>query len=71
MPEFHCLNAIGQWWILDVDRVRGRAQQVVAMEWADNPEHNFGIHKPGGGYYINPNDGSEWSKVITENLPRT
>ena len=70
VPEFHCLNAFGQWWIVDVDRERGRTQQVAAIEWADNPDHNFGIHKPGARHYWNSNDGSELSKVLNENLPR-
>ena len=71
VPEFRCLNAFGQWWILDVDREKRKVEQVASLEWADNPEHNFGIHKPGGQYYINNNDGSERSKVLNENLPRT
>ena len=44
VPRFHCLQVFGEWWIVEVDRARGDAQQVAALDFADNPEHNFGIH---------------------------
>ena len=71
VPEFHCLQVNGEWWIVDVERNRARVRyhQVAALEFADNPEHNWGIHKPGGDLFYNPNDGSEWSKTLHENLP--
>ena len=70
VPEYHCLQVFGEWWIVDVDRDKGRYQHVAALDFADNPEHNWGIHKPGKGYYFNPNDGSEYSQALNENLPR-
>ena len=70
IPEFHCLQVKGEWWIVDADRERGMYCQMAALEFADNPEHNWGIYKPDrSGYYFNPNDGSEYSKMLYENLP--
>ena len=68
IPEFHCLQVSGEWWVVDVDRVRGLAQQVAALDLADNPEHNFGIHEREGAVYVSTGDGSELSKVLRENL---
>ena len=42
VPTFHCLQVLGECWVVDVDRSRGMAQQVAALEFADNPEHDFG-----------------------------
>ena len=70
IPEFHCLQVYGEWWIVDADRERGMSCQVAALEFADNPEHNWGIHRPDrSGLYVNPNNGSEYSKMLNENLP--
>ena len=44
VPRFHCLQVFGEWWIVEVDRVRGVAQQVAALDFADSPEHSFGVH---------------------------
>ena len=69
VPRFHCLQVLGEWWIVDVDRTR--AQQVAAFDFADNPEHNFGIHaKKRPTIYVNKTDpDSELSRVLRENLP--
>ena len=44
VPGFHCLQVFGAWWVVEVDQVRSVAQQVAALDFADNPDHNFGIH---------------------------
>ena len=69
VPEFRCLHAHGQWWIVDVDRARGMAQQVAGLSVMSNPNHNFGIHseQQKNSVYITPDDGSELSKVVREN----
>ena len=41
VPRFHCLQVFGEWWIVEVDRARWAAQQVAALDFADDPEHNF------------------------------
>ena len=70
VPRFHCLQVFGEWWIVEVDRVRGVAQQVAALDFADNPDHNFGIHERQGDIYFRAaGDESEYSKVLRENLP--
>ena len=28
IPEFHCLQVFEQWWVVDVDGVRGLAQKI-------------------------------------------
>ena len=66
--RFHCLQVFGEWWIVEMDRGGELAQQVAALEFTDNPEHNFGIHARPGIYY-RVDDGSEYSKVVKENLP--
>lgn len=38
--RFHCLQMFGNWWVVEVDEVRGLAQQVAGLAFADNPEHN-------------------------------
>ena len=48
VPRFHCLQVFGEWWVVDVDKTRGTAQQVAALDLADNPQHNFGIHQRTG-----------------------
>ena len=46
VPRFHCMQVFGEWWIVEIGS--GLAQQVAALDFADNPEHNFGIHsRPG------------------------
>ena len=75
VPRFHCLQVFGEWWIVEVDLRRVgqdmhvRYQQVAALDFADNPDHNFGIHakKKPAIYMTDPN--SELSKVLAENLP--
>lgn len=69
IPEYHCYQVYGSWWIVDVDRARGMAALVAGIQFADNPDHNFGIHHRTNAYYANANDGSERSKVLFENLP--
>ena len=67
VTRFHCLQVFGEWWIVELDLRHGLAQQFAALEFADNPEHNFWIHaRP--GIYTRMDDGSEFSKVIKENL---
>ena len=65
----HCLQVFGEWWIVEMDSGYELAQKVAALEFADNPEHNFGIHERDGAIYAFRDDGSEFSKVIRENLP--
>ena len=67
VPKFHCLQVFGQWWVVDVDREGGLAQQVAALEYTDNPNHNQGIHNRGSSVYESVS-GSEFSKVLDENL---
>ena len=70
VPRFHCLQVSGEWWVVEVAGAHGMAQQVAALDFADNPEHNFGIHeKKEGTIYLNRTDPeSEYSKVLRENL---
>ena len=39
VPQFKCLMLRGEWWIFDCDMERGIAQQVAALEVADNSDH--------------------------------
>ena len=39
VPEFRCLQARGEWWIVDIDREREIVQQVAAISVADRPDH--------------------------------
>ena len=72
VPEYRCLMLRNEWWIVDADRGRGFTQQVAALTVADDPNHNFGIHSQQNSvYYVSGDDGSELSKVLKENLPRT
>ena len=65
------MQAFGEWWVVDVDRTHGLAQQVAALDFADNPEHNFGIHsRKEAALYATGDPDSEYTKVIQENLPR-
>ena len=68
IPEFHCLQLFGEWWIMDIDRERRLVQQVAALTVTDNPDHNGGVHKlgPHRGIYSMPLD-SELAKVLNEN----
>ena len=54
VPEFRCLQANGEWWIVDIDRERRMVQQVAAMTLADNPDHLAyrSIPDGQGTYYI-------------------
>ena len=70
IPEYHCFKFRDQWWIVDVDRTRGVYAEVAGLAFTNNPEHNYGIHRPNAPLYINPVDGSEWSKIISENQRR-
>ena len=71
VPRFHCLQVFGEWWIVEVDRARGEVQQVAALDFADNPEHNFGIHsgrfKKGDVYALRVDLDGELAKVLQEN----
>jgi len=64
----HCLQVFGEWWVVEIDPGYELAQRVAALALADNPEHNSGIHER-PGIYARVDDGSEFSKVIKENLP--
>jgi len=76
VPRFHCLQVFGEWWIVEVDLRRVgqqaavRYQQVAALDFADTPDHNFGIHaeKRPASYWIRRDPDSEFSKVVRENL---
>lgn len=41
VPEIHCLQVFGEWWIVDVDGERMVGQQVAALTVADSPYHSF------------------------------
>ena len=69
VPRFHCMQVFGEWWIVEMRS--GLAQQVAALDFTDNPEHNFGIHERKGIYVRRADDESEYSKVVRENLPLT
>ena len=49
VPSFHCVQVFSEWWVVDIDRKRRMAQQVAALDFADNPEHNLGLHELGEG----------------------
>lgn len=75
-PRFHCLELHGEWWIVDCELVANndawqmRYHQVGFVAVRDNPDHNFGIFKMGPyDTILNPNNGSELSKAISENCP--
>ena len=53
---------------MDADRERGLVQQVAALTLADDPTHNWGIHTRTNAIYATPNDGSEYGRVLEENL---
>ena len=70
VPEFRCLLLRRDWWIVDADRERGLVQQVAALSLADDPTHNWGIHTRANTVYTIRNDGSEYARVLEENLDR-
>lgn len=39
IPELHCLQIFGEWWVVDVDRETGAYQQVAALTVGNNPDH--------------------------------
>lgn len=45
LPRFHCLQISGEWWIVESYPAQGVAQQVAALDLADNPNHD---PAPGG-----------------------
>ena len=49
IPEFHCLQAFGEWWIVDVDREKSMRQQLAALTVADSPYHNLQLSTTGAG----------------------
>ena len=69
MPRYHCLQVFGQWWLVEMDRGRGRLQQVAGLQLADSPEHNFGIHsgKFKKGDVIAHRSEGELATVLREN----
>ena len=71
VPRFHCLQVFGEWWVVEVAGAHGMVQQVAALDFSDNPEHNFGIHdEKGPPTFINRmNPETEFSKVLRENVP--
>ena len=71
MPEFRCLLLRGEWWVVDADRKRRLAQQVATLKLADDPTHNWGIHTRTNAVYAVQNDGSEYTRVLRENLDRS
>ena len=70
VPEYRCILTGDEWSIVDIDREKGFAQPVAALHLADNPNHNYGIHRAEarGNIYEAKDDSSEFSKVIRENL---
>ena len=69
-PEFCCVQVYGEWFVVDMDRSQGEGQLVARIQVANNPDHNWGIHRPDrrSSVYEAPNDGSEWSRTLVENL---
>ena len=69
VPRYHCLQVFGQWWLVEMDRGRGRLQQVAGLQLADSPEHNFGIHsgKFKKGDVIAHRSEGELATVLREN----
>ena len=47
IPEFHCLQIRGEWWVVDVDKAKGAHQQLAALTVANNPNHILERPKPG------------------------
>ena len=43
VPEFHCFMLRGEWWVVDIDKERQMYQQVAALEFADNPDHQSAL----------------------------
>ena len=39
VPEFHCLQIRGEWWVVDVDKEKRTHQQLAALTVANNPDH--------------------------------
>ena len=39
IPEFHCLQIRGEWWVVDVDKEKRAYQQLAALTVANNPDH--------------------------------
>ena len=39
IPEFHCLQVFGDWWVVDLDREAGAYQQIAALAVGNNPDH--------------------------------
>ena len=39
VPEFHCLQVFGDWWVVDLDREAGAYQQIAALAVGNNPDH--------------------------------
>ena len=71
VPEFRCMQTGGEWNIVDIDRDRHLAQRVAWLQVADDPGHNFGIHSTPNAKYVVSDNGSEFSRVVQENLPST
>lgn len=70
-PRFNCLQVLGEWGIVEPDT----GQLVAAVEYADNPSHNFGLHDKDGDifkyrsrgiHYIAAPADSELSKVLRD-----
>ena len=70
IPRFHCLQLRDEWWIVDIDGER--MQQVAALDYADSPSHNFGIHRPRNkpALFTADDPNSEYGRILAENLPR-
>ena len=71
VPRFHCLQVFGEWWVVEVSRSHGVAQKVAGLDFADNPEHNFGIHSGrfnrGDRIVLRTGLDSELARVLQEN----
>ena len=76
VTRLHCLQVFGEWWVVDVDVGAGMFQQVAALDVADNPDHNSGIHQTDGVIVLrgepDPSDPvlCEFYRVVRENMPQ-
>lgn len=72
VPRYLCAMVGQHWLIADVDVQNGVAE-VAHLELTSWPEHNYGIYKPEAQNctYIVSQSGSEWSRVVDENLERS
>ena len=69
VPEFRCLQARGEWWIVDIYRERRMVQQVAALTVADNPDHLARRSLSQQGITILGNDVPKGIIVVRNDIP--